>query len=151
MKLRKIISGGQTGADRTGLEEAKKIGLETGGWAPKGWRIDGGNDPSLAEFGLTEHPDSGFASRTRANVRDSDATVWFGKTGSPGYWCTKNACSAQGKEFFVNPERLQLTYICHNYEILNIAGNRKRLFPPVVELVRAAFEVFKEIKERIQD
>ena len=35
MKLRKIISGGQTGVDRAGLEAGKKLNLETGGTAPK--------------------------------------------------------------------------------------------------------------------
>ena len=51
MKLRKVISGGQTGADRTGLECAKALGLETGGTAPDSWRTDEGHDPTLADFG----------------------------------------------------------------------------------------------------
>lgn len=34
--LRKIVSGGQTGADRAGLDAALELGLELGGWCPKG-------------------------------------------------------------------------------------------------------------------
>jgi hypothetical protein len=54
--IEKLISGGQTGADRAGLEAAKALGIATGGTAPKGWRIENpdgtsGSDPSLAEFG----------------------------------------------------------------------------------------------------
>jgi len=145
MKLRKAISGGQTGADRTGLECAKALGLETGGTATKGWKIDGGSDPSLADFGLVESASSDYAVRTKDNVRDADVTIWFGKTGSPGYWCTKNACTTQKKPFYVNPYGLQLEYICKSYEVVNIAGNRKRLYPGVVEMVQNAFHRIAEI------
>jgi hypothetical protein len=34
--LRRIISGGQTGADRAGLDFAIHVGLEHGGYVPKG-------------------------------------------------------------------------------------------------------------------
>jgi putative molybdenum carrier protein len=140
MKLKKVISGGQTGADRTGLEEAKRLGFETGGTAPKGWKVDGGADPSLAEFGLVESHSTDYPSRTRANVRDSDVTLWFGITTSPGYWCTRGAADRQGRSFFVNPNGLQMEYIVNSYEVINIAGNRKRINPDVVRKVRAAFE-----------
>lgn len=32
----KIVSGGQTGVDRGGLEAASSLGLSYGGWIPKG-------------------------------------------------------------------------------------------------------------------
>jgi hypothetical protein len=31
--LKKIVSGGQTGADQAGLKAARAAGIETGGWA----------------------------------------------------------------------------------------------------------------------
>ena len=34
-KVARVISGGQTGADRGGLEGARRVGAQTGGWAPK--------------------------------------------------------------------------------------------------------------------
>lgn len=139
--LKKIISGGQTGADITGLECAKAIGLATGGTAPKGWKTDRGPNPSLADYGLVESVSNDYAVRTRDNVRDSDVTLWFGKTSSPGYWCTANATKTQGKPFFVNPYDLQLAYICNTYETVNIAGNRERLNPSVVGLVQDAFKI----------
>ena len=48
----KIISGGQTGIDRMGLEVARELGLPTGGTAPKSYWTENGADPSLAAFGL---------------------------------------------------------------------------------------------------
>jgi hypothetical protein len=146
MKLRKIISGGQTGADKTGLVCAKRIGLETGGTAPKGWKIDGGTDPSLADYGLVQSPTSDYAPRTRQNVRDADATLWFGTVGSPGYWCTKNAIKASTKPFYENPSDLQLQYICNTYETVNIAGNRSRINPRVVGMVEHAFKFIAAVK-----
>ena len=50
----KVISGGQVGADRIGLEEAKKLGFETGGTAPHKYLTSKGSDLSLKDFGLTE-------------------------------------------------------------------------------------------------
>ena len=34
--LHKIVSGGQTGADRAALDFAKEHGIPHGGWCPKG-------------------------------------------------------------------------------------------------------------------
>ena len=42
----KIVSGGQTGADRGGLLAAMDLGLDWGGWAPKGWRSEDCTIPS---------------------------------------------------------------------------------------------------------
>lgn len=138
MKLKKVISGGQTGADRTALECARERGLETGGWATKGFRVDGGTDPSLAEFGLVETVDSNYKLRTHMNTRDSDITVWFGKT-SPGYWCTLNGCKKYDKQFVGNSTPEEFRALADQYEVINVAGNRKRLNPKVVELVKDAF------------
>jgi len=39
MPIYKIISGGQTGADRAALDAAIKVCMPHGGWAPKGQPI----------------------------------------------------------------------------------------------------------------
>jgi hypothetical protein len=139
-KLKKVISGGQTGADVTGLICAKALGLETGGTAPKGWKVDGGVNPSLGPvFGLVECKTPGYPARTVANVRNSDVTIWFGKTDSPGFFCTLNAAKNQKRSFFVNPYEIQLEYLCNTYRVWNVAGNRERVNPEVVSLVQGAF------------
>jgi len=70
----KIVSGGQTGADRGALIAAKRLGVSYGGWIPRGRRAEDGVIPF--EFDqLQEHPSSDYPPRTYANVRDSDGTL----------------------------------------------------------------------------
>jgi len=52
----RIISGGQTGADLGGLVGARRIGIETGGTAPRGYKTEKGSQvDALKAFGLIEH------------------------------------------------------------------------------------------------
>src|SRR4051812_12471606 len=94
--LDRVVSGGQSGADQAALRAARAANIPTGGWAPKGWRTEDGAAPWLADFGLVECPESGYPARTRANVRDSDVTVWFGDWHSPGGKTTLDACRELG-------------------------------------------------------
>lgn len=139
MRLRKIISGGQTGADRTGLECARALGLETGGTAPKGYKTENGPDHSLKDFGVREALFADYPHRTRLNVLQSDATLWFGTIGSPGYRCTKNAADEYARPFWVNPTRGEMRCMAEVYEVVNVAGNRLSKNPGVVKLVKDAF------------
>lgn len=70
----KIISGGQTGADRAALDWAFDNGISHGGWCPAGRLAEDG--PIGIEYLLDEMPDGGgYRRRTKANVRDSEATL----------------------------------------------------------------------------
>jgi hypothetical protein len=72
----KVISGGQSGVDLAALDAAKELGLETGGWMPKGWLTEDGLRPEYGErYGLREHASGGYPPRTRQNVQDADATL----------------------------------------------------------------------------
>ena len=146
MKFRKVISGGQTGADKTGLECAKELGLETGGTAPKLYRTETGVDKSLKDFGLIESKSYDYAPRTRDNVRDADITLWFGNVGSPGFWCTKKAAESYGKPFYINPNAQTLRDLACAYEVWNVAGNRASKNPRVVSLVQDAFAIVGELR-----
>ncbi len=149
MRLNKVISGGQTGADRAGLECAKALGLATGGTAPKGYRTENGTDVSLKDFGLTESVDTSYVPRTRANAKNSDVTLWFGKTTSPGYYCTKKACKDWGKVMIDNPSPDRAVELADTYDSWNIAGNRESTNPTVVELVKDFFNALKEHKRQV--
>ena len=73
--LSKIVSGGQTGADRAALDWAIGSGIPHGGWCPKGRKAeDGALDP---RYNLTETPSEDYSQRTEWNVRDSDGTAVF--------------------------------------------------------------------------
>jgi hypothetical protein len=71
----KIVSGGQTGADRAALDWAIKNDIPHGGWCPKGKEAEDG--PIDAKYQLKETPSSNYLQRTEWNVRDSDGTVIF--------------------------------------------------------------------------
>ena len=44
MPIHRIISGGQTGADRGGLDAAIACNIPHGGWCPKGRKAEDGID-----------------------------------------------------------------------------------------------------------
>lgn len=71
----KVVSGGQTGADRGGLDAAIDLGLEHGGWCPLGRRAEDGAVP--ARYLLVETRTREYPERTGRNVVDSHATVVF--------------------------------------------------------------------------
>lgn len=69
----RIVSGGQTGADRGGLAAARALGIPHGGWCPRGRRAEDGLIP--AEWDLQETHSGDYAARTEQNVRDADAVL----------------------------------------------------------------------------
>jgi len=75
VNIERIVSGGQTGADRAGLDFAIEHGLKHGGWCPKGRRAEDGRIPGRYE--LKETQATSYVQRTEWNVRDSDGTVIF--------------------------------------------------------------------------
>jgi hypothetical protein len=49
IQVRKIVSGGQTGVDRGALDAAIVLGIEHGGWCPRGRRAEDGIIPARYE------------------------------------------------------------------------------------------------------
>lgn len=144
-----IISGGQTGADRAGLDFAIAHGFPHSGWCPKGRRaLDG---PLDERYLLQETPSEEYPQRTEWNVRDSDGTVVFTlatkasggsaktlavarKTGKPHLHLYKGVDEIVGalREFIET----------HQIEKLNVAGSRESKEPGVyawtMEILTAA-------------
>ena len=73
MKIKKIISGGQTGADQGALDIAIKLGIPHGGWIPKGRLTEDGPLPD--KYALNEMPTASYPKRTEKNILDSDGTM----------------------------------------------------------------------------
>jgi len=69
--LTKIISGGQTGADRAALDVAIELNVPHGGWIPKGRKTEDGVLPD--KYQLKEMPTASYPKRTEKNILDSDA------------------------------------------------------------------------------
>jgi len=74
-EIEKIVSGGQTGADRAALDWAITHGIPHGGWCPKGRRAEDG--PMDGRYQLQKTPTANYVQRTEWNARDSDDTVVF--------------------------------------------------------------------------
>ena len=147
LRLKKIISGGQTGVDQAGLEAAKDLGYETGGHIPRGGRIDGGYDPTLiTKYGLTETQATNYQERTELNVKNSDLTVIFQRKGikSPGSDLTIRLAKANKKPFIVisTPDgsaaiaEFKAAIEKYNPETVNIAGHRESSSPDIQKWTR---------------
>ena len=79
MILKKIISGGQTSADQAALDAAIKMGIDHGGWMPKGRNTETG---TLAKnYNLREMPTDDYSECVKQNVKDSKGTliIFYGK------------------------------------------------------------------------
>ena len=120
-----VISGGQTGIDQLALAVARSLGILTGGIAPKGYLTEDGPNEQLRDYGLTEHSSARYTARTRANVKQSDGTVLFGKM-TGGTKLTLDTCVKESKPYLVNPtaEELRTWLVDKQIRVLNVAGNR---------------------------
>lgn len=144
----KIISGGQTGADQAGLSAAKELGIQVGGWMPKGCITDEGMRPDfLALYNMKEHPQRGYPPRTKQNVIDSDGTIIFGNPDSPGCSLTIRACKKYNKPCVIIPYPMLVVndwvsavtkFLTDNkIECINVAGNRESTNPGIFEFTKA--------------
>jgi hypothetical protein len=75
MSVSRIISGGQTGADRAALNWAIKHGIPHCGWCPKDRLAEDGEIPPW--YHLEETPSGESLQPDSCNVRDSDGAVIF--------------------------------------------------------------------------
>jgi len=77
--IRKIISGGQNGAERAALDMAIKFDIRYGGWIPKGRKIGNGFLPD--KYQLQEMPTDSYQAAIEKNVLESDGTLIFTRGG----------------------------------------------------------------------
>jgi hypothetical protein len=142
--IKKIISGGQTGADRAALDVAIRLSIPHRGWCPRGRRAEHGIIED--SYKLSETPSADPVQRTEWNVRDSDGTVIFSI--SP-----KLSGGSAMTELFARQHRKPCLHISREREgeratemlarflnenkiqILNVAGPRYSEEPDVAEFV----------------
>lgn len=138
-----IVSGGQTGADRGGIEAAIEMDAHYTGWCPKGRRAEDGYIPD--HIVLTETREEGYLLRTEINVAFSSATVIF--TCGPltgGSKKTLEFITAQNKPYMWIDLRNEGEYAAlivqfvhdHKVTFLNIAGNRESKAPGIQQKVK---------------
>jgi len=143
--LKKIISGGQTGADQGALHGAKVAGLKTGGTAPKGWKTEWGPAEShLLYYNLCQSQNSGYATRTLENIIEADGTLIFGGLQSSGSALTLRLCKDHDKPCLFIPwgkknlypvapyvRNAKIWIKLWNIKTLNVAGNRESKNPGI--------------------
>ena len=138
--LKKIISGGQTGADRAALDVAVKFNIDHGGWVPKGRRAE---DGSVKEkYRLTETGAMDYRERTKLNVMDSHGTVIISRgdlTGGSKF--TQTVAKEIGKPNcyidLLQSEEFEAAVILKSFiqenqiQVLNVAGPRQSSIPGI--------------------
>jgi Circularly permutated YpsA SLOG family len=134
----KIVSGGQTGADRAALDLALAHNVPCGRWCPKGQKAEDG--PIDLKYPLKETPSASYLQRTERNVRDSDATVLFSiePTLSGGSKRTMEFARKHKKPWLhlcaadsAAADKLKAFTEEHRVKILNVAGPRASNEPGV--------------------
>ena len=137
--VEKIISGGQTGADRAGLDVGLALNIPVGGWCPQGRRAEDGPIPS--RYPLVETPERNYQTRTRRNVEDSDGTLILNRGQLDGGTAlTVKLARQMGKpclivalEEGIEQEAFQAWLDANQIAVLNVAGPRESKRPGVYD------------------
>lgn len=147
----KIVSGGQTGADRAALDWAIRNNIPHGGYCTKGRRAEDGT--ISATYQLQELKSANYAARTKRNVEESDGTVIFTikETMTGGTRLTAQHAIKKGKPLLhlcrtnnitETANRLQAFLIANNIHILNVAGPRASNEPGVGAFVEQTLDAW---------
>jgi hypothetical protein len=148
MRLRKIVSGGQTGVDRAALDVALARDVPAGGWCPKERRAEDGRIPD--RYPLKETPSAAYEQRTAWNVRDSDGTlIVTDGTLEGGTALTMTEAKQQGRPVLhvrtADPVPVPMIRAWgedHDVRVLNVAGPRASEVESIYEDARALLGAF---------
>lgn len=149
--LKKIISGGQTGADRAALDTAIKFNIDHGGWMPAGRRAEDGSVPK--KYHLREMDTDSYPARTEQNVKDSHGTLIVSRGAlSGGSLLTLKIAIDFGKPWchldLLSMDEFEAAVMLHAFvvdnaiEILNVAGPRASHAPSIYRSVKAILETY---------
>jgi hypothetical protein len=142
--LTKIISGGQTGADRAALDAGIESGFPVGGSCPFGRMAEDG--PIDLRYPLDEL-EGGYEARTKKNVEDSSATVVFyhgylqGGTQLSVAYCMELEKAYKLIDIDLVSTEIAATKVIefisdNKIRVLNVAGPRASSCPPIYDFVR---------------
>jgi len=147
--ISKIVSGAQTGVDRAALDVAISLGIDHGGWAPKGRIAEDGTIPAI--YRVTETGTSKYAERTRRNVIDSDGTLIIHEGAmSGGTLLTRTYAQRAGKPVLAvdlgattaekAAARIRAWIEENRIRVLNVAGPRESERPGIYGRARGLLE-----------
>ena len=150
LRLERIVSGGQTGADQAALDVAMELGIPNGGWVPKGRKTESG--PLPVKYLVKEMPTDSYPKRTEQNVMDSDGTliISHGEL-SEGSDYTRMMAAKHGKPWIyidadkqsvaVAVEMIRMWISGNDIETLNVAGPPASKDPRIYAATKTILEV----------
>jgi hypothetical protein len=151
--IKKIISGGQTGADRAALDYAIRNGIPHGGWLPKGRRTEDGPLPET--YNLQEMSTESYPKRTEKNVIHSDGTLIVSDGPlSGGSALTREIAKRYNRPWihidlsthscFDSAKNIRDWIYENTINVLNVAGPRASentdIYPNTIKLLEQVFE-----------
>lgn len=150
--IQKIISGGQTGADRAALDFAIEHNIPYGGWVPKGRKTEDGTLPD--RYDLQEMPTDEYLKRTEQNILNSDGTLIISNGRLTGGSALTEflTCMHNMPYFHVDMDQINLAEAAaktrqwikdNGIKILNVAGARaskdSEIYRVTIDLLEATF------------
>jgi len=135
--VQRIVSGGQTGVDRGALDAAIELGIEHGGWCPRGRIAEDGR--ISAKYRLRETETSDYPVRTELNVLNSDGTlILFRHRLAGGTELTRRLTAKCGKPCLLvnlgkkaDPLLVRQWIVENEIRVLNVAGPRESSCPGI--------------------
>ncbi|HVN22812.1 MAG TPA: putative molybdenum carrier protein [Syntrophorhabdales bacterium] len=150
--LKKIVSGGQTGADRAALDFAIQRAIPHGGFVPKGRKAEDGPIPS--RYRVKETRTASYPQRTEQNVIHSDGTLIISHGSLTEGSANTQAMAVKHDRPWLHLDMKRLTvreatqmlrsWVAENHiEVLNVAGPRKSrdplIYDTTFEILQATF------------
>jgi hypothetical protein len=164
VRIKKVISGGQTGVDQAALRAAQDCGLNVGGWCPPGRLCEAGVIPD--RFPLQETPedrsplapDIPRSQRTEWNIRDSDASLILrpaSLAADPGTdWAARHAARLGRPMLVVDPwdqdaaSRIGAWLDSLEIRTLSVGGPSEGIVPGIGDQVYAVLAgIFSRIRQ----
>lgn len=130
LRLRAIISGGQSGVMRAALDVAIELGLSHGGICPPARRMDSGTLPPI--YKLTESNARTLYQLAVANLRASDGTLILTRHPENMSQFVRGRCAINGRACLTMfPDRFDTSALLawlveYQIEVLNVHGPREQ-------------------------
>jgi len=147
--LKKIISGGQTGADQGALDAAIKYSFPHGGWIQKGRKTEDGILPY--DYKLKELKSGAHPNYTERNVINSDGTLIISHGKLKGGSALPKRLAKKYNRYclhidlnetpaFIAASKINSWIIEHDIKILNVTGSRASKDPKIYENTKYIIE-----------
>ena len=150
--VKKIISGGQIGAEQAALDVAIKLGIPHGGWIQKGRKTQSGTLPD--KYKLKEMPTASYIKRIEQNVINSDGTLIISHGRLTGGSDHSRKMVLKHKRQLLHIDLLQIEALqaaklinswisLHQIKILNITGPRAsedpKIYKATMDILESAY------------